>query len=147
MSARDRIEVQLVKLPTVYRVLLDSTVQRHGDRAVELLLPAAALALQYTRPHDVYLPLLALVADSPAGEALARARALSARLPDIRTAGPILGTAIAVHQETGQYQVYTPILRDLASGRWNVDSYSLLADPEAMRLVPRFPLGVFTRDS
>jgi tetratricopeptide (TPR) repeat protein len=144
--ARDRIAAELANLPPVYRALLDATVKRHGDRALELLLPTAALALRYTRPHDAYLPLLALLADSPLGDALGRGRALSAGLPDIPAAGPILGTAIDVHQETEQYRVYAAILRDLAAGRWNVDSYALLADPEAMKLVPRFPLGAFTRD-
>ena len=144
--ARDRIEAELAKLPQVYRALLDATDKRHGDRGVELLLPTAALALRYTRPQDAYLPLLALISDSPPGDALGRGRAVSARLPDIPAAGPILGTAIDVHQETEHYRVYAAILRDLAAGRWNVDSYALLADPEAMKLVPRFPLGAFTRD-
>jgi tetratricopeptide (TPR) repeat protein len=144
--ARERIEAELAKLPPVYRALLDATVQRHGDRALELLLPTVALALRYTRPHDAYLPLLALVVDSPVGDALVRGRALSMHLPDIPAAGPILGTAIDVHQETEQYRVYATILRDLAAGRWNVDSYALLADPEAMKLIPSFPLGAFARD-
>jgi len=144
--ARDRIEAQLAKLPPVYRALLDATVQRHGDRALELLLPTAALALRYTHLHDAYLPLLALVADSPVGDALAHGRELSDCLPDIPAAGQILGTAVAVHQETEQYRLYAAILRDLASGRWNADSCAFLADPDAMKLVPRFPLGAFTRD-
>ena len=46
----------------------------------------------------------------------------------------------------GQTQDFFEFLHDLAEGRWHVDSYTLLADPEAMHLVPSFPLGLLTRD-
>ncbi len=145
-GARARVEAQLVIVPPVYRILFDLTVSRYGDRALELILPATALALRYTRPHDAYFELLAAIAGDPAGDPIARGRALGNDLPTIAEAGPILGTAIDVHEPTAMYSVYAGLLRDLADGKWQVDSYELLADPEAMQRMPGFPLGLATRD-
>jgi hypothetical protein len=41
-------ESQLPIVPPIYRSLFDLTVERYGDRALELILPATALALRYT---------------------------------------------------------------------------------------------------
>jgi len=142
----DRIEAQLATLPPVYRVLIDLTTQRYGDRAIELLLPTATLALRYTRPHEAYLPLLDLMADNPRDNPLLCGRALSDNLPEIDDAGPIIGTAINLYESTEKYQVYASVLRDLAEEKWFVDSYSLLADPSAMNLIQSFPIGFVTQD-
>jgi hypothetical protein len=144
---RSRIEAQLATLPPVYRLLLDTTVRLYGDRAVELLLPTTALALRYARPHNAYLTLLPLVAESEEGDAVICGRTLCANLPRIPAAEPLLGTAIDVHRETAQSsRLYSMILRDLADGKWNVDSYTVLADPAAMHLLPSFPVGMILQD-
>ncbi len=143
---RQRVERQLAALPPAYRGAVDWTLERHRDRAFELLLPVVALALRYARPHDAYPTLLEAIAGSPEGEELARGRALSRDLPEIPRAGPLLGTAIDVHEKTAKYRVYDAILGDLDRGTWGVDSYAYLADPEAMLRVPSFPLGCLLTD-
>jgi hypothetical protein len=139
----DRLDGELSKCPPEYRMLLDLTIERCGDRALELILPTAALALRYTYPNNAFLPLLSAMANSGAGDALRYGRMLGADLPVIGKAGPILGTAIDCHPTV----VYSSVLGELSSGALGVDSYSFLAEPEAMHRVKKFPIGLLLRDS
>ncbi len=143
-----QIEAELETLPQVYSQIYALTKQYCGVRTIELLLPTTALALQYTYPHNAYLTLLNLLAKSSPGDGLTIARKINSSLPKIKKAGAVLGTGLDVHrQHPKKYNIYDSILRDLSEGKWNADSYTLLAQPEAMHLVPRFPCGLLTRNS
>jgi hypothetical protein len=142
-----QVRAALAGLPAEYRTLHDLTAARFGDHAMDVLLPAAALALRYTQPHEAYLAL--------AGELLRRRdvaplnagrELLRAGLPRIGRAGPLLGTAGDQHVPTTQFSVYRDMLSDLTAGTWGVDAYALLADPRAMPLVPSWPVGVLLSD-
>ena len=140
------IEAELATLPAEYRELFDVTVARAGERALELVLPAVALALRFMQPHDAYLPVLALLADSSPGQAVDYGRGLIDRLGEITSAGPLLGTALDLRRMDGGYLLYDRILGSLESGEWGIDSYDLLAHPPAMHAVGTFPLGIVTTD-
>jgi hypothetical protein len=146
IDPHEQIIAELRTLPPIYHELLTITEDRVGERALELLLPAAALALRYIRPHNAYLPLLTLLAASPPGEAFDRGRALAAALPEIAEAGPVLGTALDVRDLHDGYRIYDEALEKLRSGVWGVDSYELLARPAAMFALGKFPGGIITRD-
>jgi hypothetical protein len=146
-NSQGQIEAELETLPPVYSQIYALTKRYCGDRTIELLLPTTALALQYTYPHNAYLTLLNLIAKSSPGDGLKIAREINSSLPDIKKAGAVLGTGIDVHrQHPKKYNIYDSVLRDLSEGKWNADSYTLLAQPEAMHLVPIFPCGLLTRN-
>lgn len=146
-GASGRIEAELETLPPQYSELYALTKQHCGDRATELLLPATSFALQYTRPHDAYLPLLKLFIGSSSGSGFEFGCELRDSLPEIQTAGPILGTAIEVYRQSeNPFEIYASFLQGLDEGSWKVDSYILLAHPGAMHLIPSFPFGLLTRD-
>jgi hypothetical protein len=144
--APPRMQAELAPLPAVYHELYDLTAARMGDRSVELLLPAVALALRYAQPHNAYAPLLALLAESKPGEALERGRSLAGQLPEISGAGPLLGTAIEQRRLHDGYRVYDPILEKLANLTWGFDSYDFLARPAAMESLNPFPVGIALTD-
>jgi hypothetical protein len=143
---REQIAAELRTLPPVYHELMTVTEDRVGERALELLLPATALALRYIRPHHAYLPLLMLLAASPPGEAFDCGRALAGTLPEIAEAGPVLGTALELRDLHDGYRLYDEVLEKLRSGVWGVDSYELLARPAAIQAPGKFPGGIITSD-
>jgi hypothetical protein len=140
-----RVEAELASLPPVYGELYAHTCSLVGDRTLELLLPTVALALHYTEPHMAYCSLLALVAESPVGEAMARGRCIAAALPALDADNPVLGNSIEVRRRYERYIFYDKILEKIGSGELGVSCYSLLADPQAMHTM-YFPVGVITQD-
>jgi hypothetical protein len=149
-NLQGQIEAELETLPQAYRQIYALTKQYCGDRTIELLLPTTALALQYTYPHNAYLTLLNLLAKGSPGDGLTIGREINSSLPKIKEAGAALGKGIDVHKQQPnkyKYMIYDSALRDLEEGKWNADSYTLLAQPEAMHLVPTFPCGLLTRNS
>lgn len=145
-AAPVRIKEELATLPPVYAELLDFTTALVGDRALEVALPAVALALCYAAPHDAYCALVPLIAAAPEGEALARGRGLS-EAPPALAAGAWLGDSLAQRALDDSYRIYDAFLDGLRSDRWGVDSYALLADPPAMERIGLFPMGLLTRTS
>jgi hypothetical protein len=145
-DATPYIEAELKTLPPVYRQLYDLTVARAGERALELLLPAVALALRFMQPHDAYLPLLSLLGQSASGDAIEHGRRLIERLPEISEGGHLLGTALDLRRMYDGYRLYDSVLGKLESREWGIDSYDFLAQPKAMFAVGKFPLGIVTTD-
>jgi hypothetical protein len=145
-NATPHIEAELETLPLVYGELYNLTVDRVGERSLELLLPTVTLALQYAQPHQAYFTLLALLSESASGEATDYGRRLLDQMPEIINAGPLLGTAQDLRHLDDAYRIYDPILDKLANGQWGVDSYDLLAQPAAMHAVESFPMGLVTND-
>jgi len=145
-DATPYIEAELKTLPPVYRQLYDLTVAQVGERTLELLLPATALALRFMQPHDAYLPVLSLLGQSAPGDAIEHGRRLIERLGEISEGGHLLGTALDLRRMHDGYRVYDSILGKLESGEWGIDSYDFLARPKAMFAVGSFPLGIVTTD-
>jgi hypothetical protein len=146
-DATPYIEAELKTLPPVYSQLYEFTVAHAGGRALELLLPASALALRFMQPHTAYPVLLSLLAQSAPGEAVAYGRSLIERLPEVTEGGHLLGTAIELRRMHDGYRVYDSVLSKLENGDWGIDSYDFLAQPKAMFSVGTFPLGIVTTDS
>ncbi len=146
-DATPYIEAELKTLPPVYSQLYELTVARTGARALELMLPAVALALRFMQPHTAYPRLLSLLEQSAPGEAIAYGRGLIERLKEISEGGHLLGTAIELRHMHDGYRVYDAVLGKLENGDWGIDSYDFLAQPKAMFSVGTFPLGIVTTDS
>lgn len=88
-----RIEAEAAPLGPEYSHLLAVARTHCGHPVAPWLLPSAALALQYERPGEAFLPLLDRQRASPPENALDVARAIAAELPAIPEAGEALGTA------------------------------------------------------
>jgi hypothetical protein len=151
-DARAEIEVELATLDEpVYRELYALTREQVGDRAVELMLPAVALALCYGEPHNAYKPMLSALAVAPSEGVLECGRRIAADLPALPQAGPILGTSVQVRRAASgaakDYLVYDSFIQDLESQRWGVDAYAVLAEPSALGRMGTFPKVMVTNDS
>ncbi len=146
-GAEQAMLAEFATLPPLYRQLYDVTLAHAPTRAFELLLPATALALSYTQPHNAYLPLLQALAASQPGEALASGQAMAGSLPDIPSAGAILGTALELRRADNSYRIYDNFLQALGAPRWPFDAYGLLADPANMNVIDTFPFSILTADS
>ncbi len=141
--------------PPVYRQFYDwiarQAPSRAASRAFELLLPTTALALCYSQPNNACGPLLHLLAASEPGHAIAAGHALSANLPGIPDAGPILGTALDVRRRDPSYKLYDKFLNyleaTLATSHPPFDAYGLLADPATMNSIETLPFSLVTNDS
>jgi hypothetical protein len=144
-DAAAHVREELVTLPLLYGELLDFTVSLVGDRALRVALPAAAVALCYEAPQYAYCELVPMVAAAPDGEELARGQELFESPPALESAGAWLGDAIAQRAADDSYRIYDTFLEELRSDKWGVDSYALMADPQAMHRVGFFPLGFVTR--
>jgi hypothetical protein len=145
-EAQAKIEAELATLPPVYRQIYDLTCAEAGERALELLLPAVAVALCYSEPHQAFLPVLRLLAASAPGEALARGRELIAKLPEIEAAGAVLGTAIDVRRGDEAYRIYDQFISELETMQFGVDAYAVLANPDASNQLRSFPFALVTSD-
>jgi hypothetical protein len=145
-GAQAKMEAELEILTPVYRELYALTQARAGARAMELLLPAVALALCYTEPHNAYAPMLATLAASRPGESLAYGRKLMEALPELPAAGAVLGTSIQLRKGDDSYRIYDKFIGDIEAGSWGVDAYAALADPDSLNRVGSFPFALVTDD-
>jgi hypothetical protein len=114
---------------------------------MELMLPAAALALCYTLPHNAYRPMLSALAAAAPGGALECAQQIAADLPALPEAKSILGTSVGVRRGNDGYRIYDSFIRDLESRRFGVDAYTVLSEPAALGRMDRFPIAMVTTDS
>ena len=133
--------------PPEYKTLYELTADRFGNDALELILPATALALRYSNPHEAYFDLAGRLHNRRDVDAVTAGRnLLDAGLPRIERASPCLGDANDQHKPTRQFSVYGKMLRDLARGKWGADAYSLLADPRTMLAMKKWPVAVVMND-
>jgi|GEM_PF-6983967 len=145
-GAQAKIEAELATLAPVYRQLYDLTCAEAGERALEVLLPAVAVALCYSEPHSAFLPVLRMLAASAPGQAMAQGRELIAKLPEIEGAGAALGTAIDVRRGDEAYRIYDKFIGALEEKQFGVGAYDVLANPEASNELRMFPFAVVTAD-
>jgi hypothetical protein len=145
-DVRAEMEAELATLEPVYRELYALTTGQVGDRAVELMLPAVALALCYGAPHNAYKPMISTLAAVPPEGVLECGRRIAADLPALPQAGAILGTSNQVRRGN-DYPIYDSFIQDLESRRWGVDFYAVLAEPSALGRMGAFPVAIVTTDS
>jgi len=145
-GAQAAMDAELATLPPVYQELYVLTAARVGERALELLLPAVALALCYAEPHNAYGAMLSTLAASSPGEAVACGRKALANLPAIPSAGAILGTSIQVRRDDDSYRIYDKFIHELEAERMGQDAYTVLAEPDAMNRIGVMPFALVTAD-
>jgi hypothetical protein len=145
-----RFEADLAYYDATYRRAYEVAKEACGRRAVEIVLPASALALRYSRPAEAFPYFVERLGAGDERDGLDAARRLGEQLPDIPLAGERLGTACEFrrsnamrHEKAGIYDEQLKLLGDRA---WGVDEISLLSDPPASFLVPSFALGIALRD-
>lgn len=146
-GAQTKMEAEFKTLTPVYLELYTLTQARAGTRAMELLLPATALALCYTEPHNAYAPMLATLAGSQPGQALAYGRKLMEGPPALPVAGVVLGTSIQLRKGDDSYRIYDKFIYGIEAGAWGVDAYAALADPDSLNRVGSFPFALVTDDN
>jgi hypothetical protein len=146
-GSRAELEAELATLEPVYQELYTLTAAQVGDRVLELMLPAVALALCYAEPHHAYGPMLSALSAGAPEAILENGRKIAASLPTLPQAGAILGTAIEVRRGDDSYRVYDAFIEDLQAEREGVDAYAVLAEPAALRKLDRLPFVLATKDS
>ena len=139
------LEAQLTELPPVYGELYALTTARVGERTLELLLPAAALALCYAEPHHAYGAMLSILAASPPGGGVAYGRTVMANPPTVPQAGTILGTAVHIRRSDDSYRVYDKFIQELEAEQEGVDAFAMLCEPDVMNRLG-FPFPLVTTD-
>jgi tetratricopeptide (TPR) repeat protein len=147
---RERLTADWPHFDETYRRAYEVAERHCGARALDVLLPALALALRYEQPAGAYGEVLTHVARAAPGAELAAARDLARHPLEVPAAGRHLGTAADVRGRrrfgAGRDKVYDGVLREVQRRTWGVDELDLLANPQAANNVPSFPLGLLTSD-
>jgi hypothetical protein len=129
-------------LTETYSRALKKTADICGERAKNIILPAAALALRYERPENAYCEIVRRIAASTPGKELASAKKLGTEMPRIEKAGGVLGTARQFCAKThSRNRVYAEQIHALESGSWGIDELDLLTSPSAIGAIPPGSLG------
>lgn len=122
-----------------------------AERAPDVTIAAAALALQYTHPAHAFPFFTERLSAMPPGEENEEAARLSAELPAVPHAGEALGTARAVRRKLGRagkkYKIYESVLGELEERAWGLSEMDLLTEPATSMQVPQFPSGMVLRDN
>ncbi|HXN89516.1 MAG TPA: tetratricopeptide repeat protein [Methylocella sp.] len=133
-----------------YRKAYEVAQKECGARALDIILPAVALALRYSNPPNAYQVFLKTLKSLSQGSEVSEARALADRPPRIPSAGRYLGTALDVWKRQrywwSRYRIYDDVLNSLEKRAWGVDEIDLLAEPRTSEKVKSFPLLIVTKD-
>jgi tetratricopeptide (TPR) repeat protein len=115
-----------------YRRALKVAQEICGERALDTILPATALALRYTNPPEAYVVFLEKLKACEAGQEISAARALASTPLHIEAAGEYLGTALDVRSKqprsNGRYPVYDDVLDKLEKREWGFDEIEMMSD-------------------
>ncbi|MGB6688353.1 MAG: tetratricopeptide repeat protein, partial [Terracidiphilus sp.] len=135
---------------STYRKAFEVAQAKCGARALDILLPAAALALRYSNPPEAYLVFLEKLNTSTPGGEIAAARALTSNPPEIRDAGEYLGTALDVRRmrlgRENSYSIYDDFLDNLEKRSWGFDEIELLSDPGRAQKIDSFPFVAVVKE-
>jgi tetratricopeptide (TPR) repeat protein len=133
-----------------YRRAFDVAQEICGARALDIMLPAIALALRYSNPPEAYPVLLKVLNASSPGTEISEARAVASIPPRIRTAGAYLGTALDVRRKQlrrkSRYTVYDDVLDKLEKRAWGFDEIDLLSDRGPAQKVDSFPFVTVVKE-
>ncbi len=151
---RDELEDRLAKAwdatGETYRRAFDIAQSVCGPRALDMLLPATALALRYESPPEAYSFFLKSLHASVPGEEISVARATAAKTPRIPGAGKYLGTALDVRKSQsgneGRYAVYDDVLDNWEKHAWDFDEIELLSNPGPAQRMGSFAVVMVVKE-
>jgi tetratricopeptide (TPR) repeat protein len=133
-----------------YRKAFDIARELCGARALEIILPATALALRYAKPPEAYVVFLEKLKAGEPGKEIATARALALDPLGITEAGEYLGTASDVRSKQAgsdnRYPVYDDVLDKLEQRAWGFDEIDLLSDRNPAFQINNFPFVVIVKE-
>jgi tetratricopeptide (TPR) repeat protein len=133
-----------------YRKAFDVAQEICGARALDIILPATALALRYASPPEAYVVFLEKLKACEPGQEISAARALASTPLPIEVAGEYLGTALDVrrNQPTSddRYPVYDDVLDKLEKRAWGFDEIELLSDPGPAQQIGEFPFVTVVKE-
>ena len=150
---REGLEERLAKVwddvGTTYRRAFDVAQEICGSRALDIILPATALALRYSDPAAAYPVILKKLNASAPGAEISTARELAARPPRIGAGVRYLGTAADVRERQrgkSQYHIYDDVLDQLQQRALGFDEIDLLSDRGPAQKVETFPFVMMVKD-
>lgn len=151
---REGLETHLANawddVPETYRRALDIAQDICGVRALDIILPATALALRYANPPEAYVAFLEKLNACDPGNEIAAARALASTRAEINGAGDYLGTALDVrrNQNTSddRYPVYDDVLDKLENRVWDFDEIELMSDLGPAKQINEFPFVTVVKE-
>jgi tetratricopeptide (TPR) repeat protein len=121
-----------------------------GARALDIVLPATALALRYANPPEAYVVLLEKLNACQPGHESSEAHAIGATPPQIEAAGEYLGTALDVRRKQARgddyYPVYDDVLDRLEKREWGFDEIDLLSDRGPAQQIAEFPFVTVVKE-
>lgn len=144
-ASNAEMEAEFDALSPVYSELWRIVKPAAGPRAAELVLPLAAIALCYEKPHHACLGLLPMLLDQPE-RAHELSRALFDDLPDLPAAGQSLGGGRAIRARNDDFRLYDSVLSTLENDPAGLSNYELLAEPMAFNRVTQFPVCITLLD-
>ena len=153
-DGREGLETRLASVwgeaGETYRKAFDVAEEICGARALDIILPATALALRYASPPEAYVVFLEKLKACEPGQEISAARALaSTRLP-IEVAGEYLGTALDARRNRSasddRYPVYDDVLDKLEQHAWGFDEIELLSDPAPAQQIEEFPFVTVVKE-
>jgi tetratricopeptide (TPR) repeat protein len=133
-----------------YRRSFEAAQAICGPRALDIVLPAAAIALRYEKPTEAYSEFLTRLNATAPGTEISEARAIASNPPRIPPAGEYLGTALDVRRaqlkRKGRYAVYDEVLDKLEKRAWGFDEIDLLSDPGPAQKMDSFPFVTVVKE-
>ena len=133
-----------------YRRAFDIAQSVCGPRAIDMVLPATALALRYEKPPEAYPIFLKSLLTSAPGAEISEARAAAAKPPRIPGAGKYLGTALDVRKTQSRlkerYSVYDEVLDNWEKHAWDFDEIELLCDPGPVQRMGSFAVVTVVKE-
>jgi hypothetical protein len=133
-----------------YRKAFDTAQEICGARALDIILPATALALRYASPPEAYVVFLEKLKACEPGTEISAARALASTPSQIEVAGEYMGTALDVrrnqHRSDNHYPVYDDVLDKLEKRAWGFDEIELLSDRGPAQQMNEFPFVTVVKE-
>lgn len=139
-SVEQRIEAELVKLPSLYAQSWQILKQQTPQFASELILPISAIALCYQKPNTAFHFILAHFLKSEPTNITSYTEQLFCDLPYIEDAGEILKTARHVRVEDDSYILYDSVLKAWKCEQDDKLAFALLSDPLALNRMDHIPI-------
>jgi tetratricopeptide (TPR) repeat protein len=145
-----RVANALDEAGETYRKAFDIAREICGARALDIILPATALALRYASPANAYVVFLERLKACEPGKEISAARALASIPPQIEMAGEYMGTAVNVRSNQRRsdyhYPVYDDVLDKLEKRAWGFDEIELLSDRGPAQQINEFPFVTVVKE-
>ena len=133
-----------------YRRAFDIAREICGARALDIILPATALALRFASPPEAYVVFLEKLKACEPGKEISAARALASTPAQLEAAGEYMGTALDVrrnqHRSDDHYPVYDDVLEKLEKRTWGFDEIDLLSDRGPAQRINEFPFVTVVKE-